>query len=376
LIILTTYGQANAFELTLYYGISSMLGVLFPRKEKRITAYIWVGLTVAASGAATITAFRLPLHETSGMTLATISAITFLNGIIAAGLTVLMQYLLAPVIGQITPLQLLELSRPDHPLLEYLLRSAPGTYQHSLQVANLAEQAAERINADSLLTRVGALYHDIGKTQNAQFFVENQVPGQLDTHEHLDPKESAYNIIQHVNDGVSLGEKYRLPRRIQNFITEHHGTNKAKYQWTQAVKKANGDLSQLNEEYFKYGGPQPQSRETALVMLADGCEARVRAKRPSNEEELQAIVKESIDSCLSSGQLDDTTLTLRDLKTINESFTANLRGIYHPRVEYPSLELEVPTRPIKGTSKEGYPLNGLPGLEIQPIPSEQPTHHD
>ena len=376
LIILTTYGQANAFELTLYYGISSMFGVLFPRKEKRITAYIWVGLTVAASGAATITALRLPLTETSGVTLATISAITFLNGIITAGLTVLMQYLLAPIIGQITPLQLLELSRPDHPLLEYLLRSAPGTYQHSLQVANLAEQAAERINADSLLTRVGALYHDIGKTQNAQFFVENQVPGQVDTHEHLDPEESAQNIIQHVNDGIALGQKYRLPRRIQNFITEHHGTNKAKYQWTQAVKKANGDLSQLNEEFFKYGGPRPQSRETALVMLADGCEARVRAKSPSSEEELKVIIKESIDSCLSSGQLDETPLTLKDLKTINESFTATLRGIYHPRVEYPNLELDAPTRPIKGASKESYLVNGLPGLEIQPVTSEKPTSHD
>jgi len=376
LIVLTTYGQNNAFELTLYYGISSMLGVLIPRREQRITAYFWVGLTVAATGATVITAYRLSLPETGGMELATISAISFLNGFTAAGFTVLLQYLLAPIIGQITPLQLLELSRPDHPLLAYLLRYAPGTYQHSLQVANLAEQAAESINADSLLTRVGALYHDIGKTQNAHYFIENQAPGQIDTHDHLKPEESAQYIIKHVTDGKVLSEEFRLPQRIQDFISEHHGTNKTKYQWTQAVNDANGDTDQLDENNFKYNGPRPQSRETALVMLADGCEARVRAKRPSNEEELKSIIEESVDSCLASGQLADSPLTMKDLSAIAESFTATLRGIYHPRVEYPSLKLDVPTRPIKGVTQDNYVPNGLPGVEIEAVPVEQPTTND
>jgi hypothetical protein len=264
---------------------------------------------------------------------------------IAAGFTVLLQYVLAPFLGQTTPLQLLELSRPDHPLLEFLLRNAPGTYQHSLQVANLAEQAAERIGANSLLTRVGALYHDIGKTWNPQFFIENQVTGQLDTHENIPPDKAAGMIRHHVIEGIELSKKYKLPRRIQDFISEHHGTFKTQYQWTQAINAAGGDKSLLDENDFKYPGPRPQSRETALVMLADGSEARVRAKRPEDEDELRAVIKETVDACMESGQLDDTPLTLKELNIIIDSFAATLKGIYHPRVEYPTVD--VPTRPIQ-----------------------------
>jgi putative nucleotidyltransferase with HDIG domain len=358
LIILVTYGYTNAFELILYYGISSIFGVLIPRQEQRITGFIWVGLSVTASGVVMVTTYRLLDPETTGLTLLTLLAIAFLNGMISAGFTVLMQSVLAPLLGQTTPLQLLELSRPDHPLLEYLLRNAPGTYQHSLQVANLAEQAAERINANSLLTRVGALYHDIGKAQNPQFFIENQIPGQLDTHENMDPEKSAGTIIDHVNGGVELAKKYKLPHRIQDFITEHHGTFKTQYQWTQAVTVAEGDTSKLNVNNFKYGGPTPQSRETALVMLADGCEARVRAQRPTNQEALQAIIKKTIDTCLASGQLNDTPLTLKDLDAINDSFTATLKGIYHPRIEYPSLD--VPTQPTLDLPLEIRDQGGIP----------------
>jgi putative nucleotidyltransferase with HDIG domain len=344
LIILGTYGHGNSYELILYYGISSLFGVLIPRQEQRIAGFIWVGLSVAASGAVLITTLRLLDSETTGISLLILLAMALLNGMIAAGFTVLMQFFLAPLLGRTTPLQLLELSRPDHPMLEFLLRNAPGTYQHSLQVANLAEQAAERIDADSLLTRVGALYHDIGKTQNSQFFIENQVPGQLDTHDNIDPEKTAGIIIQHVIEGVELANKYKLPRRIQDFITEHHGTFKTRYQWTQAIKAVGGDKSLLDEKHFKYTGPRPQSRETALVMLADGSEARVRAKRPPNQEDLRAIIKDTVDTCLAAGQLDDTPLTLKELNIIVDSFTATLKGIYHPRVEYPILD--VPTRPV------------------------------
>jgi putative nucleotidyltransferase with HDIG domain len=368
LIILATYGYSNAFELILYYGISSIFGVLIPRQEQRITGFIWVGLSVTASGVVIVTTYRLLDPETSGLSLLTLLAIAFLNGMISAGFTVLMQSVFAPLLGQTTPLQLLELSRPDHPLLEYLLRNAPGTYQHSLQVANLAEQAAERINANSLLTRVGALYHDIGKAQNSQFFIENQIPGQLDTHENLDPKKSAGIIINHVKGGVELAQKYKLPRRIQDFISEHHGTLKTQYQWTQAVKAAEGDASKLNESNFRYGGPSPQSRETALVMLADGCEARVRAQHPTTQEDLQAIIKKTIDTCLASGQLADTPLTLKDLDTIHDSFIATLKGIYHPRIEYPSLD--VPTQPTLDLALEKRDQGGIPGPTSETIVTE------
>jgi putative nucleotidyltransferase with HDIG domain len=343
LIILATYGHTNALELVLFYVVSSIFGVLVPRQEQRITGFIWVGLSVTASGAVIITSYRLLEPETTGLVLLTLLAVTFLNGMITAGFTVLMQSVLAPLLGQTTPLQLLELSRPDHPLLEYLLRNAPGTYQHSLQVANLAEQAAERIDANSLLTRVGALYHDIGKAQNSQFYIENQVPGHLDTHENIEPERSASIIKDHVILGVELAGEHKLPRRIQDFITEHHGTFKTRYQWAQAVKAVGGDTSLLNVGDFKYIGPRPQSRETALVMLADGCEARVRAKRPTTEAALLTLIEDTVDTCLAEGQLNDTPLTLKDLDTIIKSFAATLKGIYHPRIEYPTLD--VPTRP-------------------------------
>lgn len=337
LIILTTYGHSNVTELILFYGVSSMFGVLIPKREQRISSYIWVGVTIAASGAAVVTALQLVQPELKTSVLASQAALILLSGLIAAGLAVFIQFILAPVLGQITPLQLLELSRPDNPLLEFLLRNAPGTYQHSLQVANLAEQAAERIDADSLLTRVGALYHDIGKAKNPYFFIENQPPGQINTHDDLEPSKSAALIIKHVTDGLDLADEHKLPERIKGFIAEHHGTLITKYQWTQAVNAANGDEMAVDQSLFTYPGPRPQSRETALVMLADGCEARVRAQKPESEKELRAMIEDTISARQTQNQLDDTSFTLQDLYTITESFVASLRGIYHPRVDYPAL---------------------------------------
>jgi putative nucleotidyltransferase with HDIG domain len=295
------------------------------------------------AGAAVLVAYLLPLAETDSMTLVRLFGLSLVNGLLVSGLSVLLQYLLAPLLGQITPLQLLELSRPDHPLLSHLMHHAPGTYQHSLQLANLAEQAAEQIGANSLLTRVGALYHDVGKTINPQYFIENQTPGQLNTHDDLDPAESAAIIISHVTYGLELARKNRLPKRIQDFIAEHHGDTITHYQWTQALKSVDGDASQLDQDFFRYPGPRPQSRETALVMLADGCEARIRSKRPETKEALREMIKDTIDKRITSGQLDQIDLTLKDFDIIVNTFTATLRGVNHPRVEYPSFD--VPTRP-------------------------------
>jgi putative nucleotidyltransferase with HDIG domain len=207
-----------------------------------------------------------------------------------------------------------------------------------LQVANLAEQAAERIGADGLLTRVGALYHDIGKAINPVFYIENQMPGNPNPHDQLDPPSSAEIIVQHVNDGVELARQHRIPRRIQDFIREHHGTMVARYQYINAVKAAGGDESKVDPAAFRYPGPTPASRETAILMLADGCEARVRAERPKDTDDMRALIKSVIEDRIAQGQLDNTDLTLRDLETITDSFTTTLRGIYHPRIEYPILE--------------------------------------
>jgi len=337
LIMLATYGHANTSELILYYGISSLFGVLIPRREQRISSYLWVGITIAASGSAILMISRLPQVTSTWTDIAILTSLAIVNGLVAAGFTVLLQYFLAPVLGKITPLQLIELSRPDSYLLEYLLHNAPGTYQHSLQVANLAEQAAERIGADSLLTRVGALYHDIGKVKDPHFFIENQASGSLDTHDNIDQAESAAIIIQHVADGLALAQEYGLPLRIQDFIAEHHGSSKTFYQLTKALKAAGGDKSLIDESLFQYPGPRPQSRETALVMLADSCEARIRAQKPKTEEALREMIKDTIDSRLRQGQLDDTSFTLNDLRIVQESYEAGLRGIYHPRVEYPTV---------------------------------------
>jgi putative nucleotidyltransferase with HDIG domain len=343
LAISVAYGLPNALDLTVYYVIGSLFGVLALGRARRMLAFFGAGAAIALSCAVVIVIYRLPLPSSDMLGLATLIGAASFNGLASASITILLQFLMALLLGTTTPIQLMDLTRPDHPLLQILLRDAPGTYQHSLQVANLAEQAAEQIGADPLLTRVGALYHDIGKTLNPIFFIENQPPGFLNPHDMLSPEESAAIIIRHVTEGLKLGQKYRLPPRILDFVTEHHGTAIARYQYINAVKAAGGDESQVDIEKFRYPGPRPQSRETAILMLADGCEARVRAERTADEEQLRQSIKEVIDTRVSKGYLDDSDLTLNDLNTIRESFTVTLRGIYHPRVQYPKLEPSIST---------------------------------
>jgi hypothetical protein len=307
-------------------------------------------MAVAGAGIAMLLAFRLPFTQMDPLAIMQLAGAAMFSGLASSSIALLLQYFLAQTLGLTTALQLIEISRPDFPLLQFFLRNAPGTYQHSLQVANLAEQAAELIGADALLTRVGALFHDVGKSMNPTFFIENQPQGEIDTHEDLDPADSAAAIIAHVNDGVALAHKYRLPRRIDDFILEHHGTMLTRYQFTQAVEKAGGDRSKVDETKFHYPGPRPRSRETALLMLADGSEARARAERPQDEESLRKIVLSTIEQAQKQGQLDNTQLTLRDLSVITDSFVTILRGTHHPRISYPKetpATMDVSTEPNK-----------------------------
>ena len=337
LAILTAYGLPNALDLTLFYTLSGFFGVLTLQRPQRVTSFFRAGVVIALSGAAVLFAYRLP-QGMDWQGLATLSGTAVLNGVASASISIVMQFFLAQFLGMTTALQLVELSRPDHPLMQFILRNAPGTYQHSLQVANLAEQAAEQIGADPLLTRVGSLYHDAGKAVNPGYFIENQLPGDPNPHDQLEPIVSAAEIIRHVTEGMALARKYRLPRRIKAFITEHHGDALTHYQYVRAVEAAGGDESRVDTEMFRYPGPRPESRETALLMLADACEAKVRADRPKDEAELKALIQNQIDVRAKSGQLDNTNLTLRDLAAIVDSFTATLRGIYHPRIQYPQLQ--------------------------------------
>jgi hypothetical protein len=260
-------------------------------------------------------------------------------GALAASLALAAFFVLSALLDLTTPFQLMELSRPTHPLFRQLLLKAPGTYHHTLLVANMAEEAAERIGADGLLTRVGTYYHDIGKTVRPYFFTENRVGG-ANPHERLDPRTSAQIIISHVLDGLDLAEKYRLPSAVRAFIPEHHGTGLTLAFYRMAVAAANENNGndnhrEVHEEDFRYPGPKPQSRETAILMLADGCEARVRSQEPESIQAMEEIIADSIKSKLAEGQLDESDLTLRDLKEIQAAFLNVLQGVFHPRVKYP-----------------------------------------
>jgi cyclic-di-AMP phosphodiesterase PgpH len=336
--ILAAYGLPNSLDLTIFYIISSMVGILVLGRARRIASFLWAGLLIGIAGTGIILAYRIPSSITDWVGLATLSGVSLVNGIGSAGMTLLLQYLFSQLLGLTTALQLLEISRPDHPLLQHILRSSPGTYQHSLQVANLAEQAAESIGADTLLVRVGALYHDSGKANNSQFFIENLVPGKVNPHDELEPITSAAIILQHIPDGIQLARKYHLPPRIIDFIREHHGTFLTRYQYTRAVEAAGNNPDLVDKELFRYPGPSPRSRETALLMMADGVEARARAELPKTEDELRAMVRRTIEYCEKEGQLDNTNLTMRDLNTITESFVRSLLGTYHPRIRYPELK--------------------------------------
>ncbi|MBO9361187.1 MAG: HDIG domain-containing protein [Thermoflexus sp.] len=267
-----------------------------------------------------------------------------LAGVLSTTLALLGFIVLGVFFDVTTPLHLLELARPTHPLLHQLMIRAPGTYHHTLMVANLAEQAALRIGADPLLARVGALYHDIGKMVRPHLFVENQVDGD-NPHERMDPHESAEAIVRHVTDGLALARRHRLPRRIRAFIQEHHGTLCVTIPYHRAVQEAK-DPETVDRAAFCYRGPRPQSKETAIVMLADGCEAAVRAARPKDPQELIRILDRVFQERIQSGQLDDAPLTMQELQRIREVFLQVLRGMFHPRLIY----AEVPGRREEGSA--------------------------
>jgi putative nucleotidyltransferase with HDIG domain len=342
LSILTTYGLPNSLDLTLFYTVTSLVGILVLGKGMRIGSFFTAGVAIGAAGSAIIIAYRLIDSVTDLVGLATLISTAFINGVASASLTLILQFLFSQLLGLSTALQLLEISRPDHPLQQFILQNAPGSYQHSLQVSIMAEQAAEKIGADAMLVRVGAIYHDAGKALNPQFFIENQVPGKLNPHDDLDPAVSAQTIIRHVTDSVLLAKKYRLPSRIIDFMQEHHGTLITRYQYAKALEAAGNETAKVDINLFRYPGPRPQSRETALLMLADGSQARARAELPQTEDELRDIIRKVISFCQSEGQLDDTRLTLKDLNTITEAFVKTLQNTYHPRIRYP--EVRQPTQ--------------------------------
>lgn len=233
--------------------------------------------------------------------------------------------------GVMTPYGLAELA--DSKLLKRLLSDAPGTYNHSLIVSQLVEAAAEAIGANPILARVGTMYHDIGKLLRPMFFVENQsFYGIENPHKTCTPRFSKMLITAHPKDGLELAKEYKLPQVIHNFITQHHGTSLVSYFYNEALKEEGEE--NVKEEQFRYPGPKPNTKETAILMIADAVESAVRAaKNPSNEE-IDAIIAKIIKERLNDGQLEDSPLTLKDLKTIAETFSRMLRGMHHKRIKY------------------------------------------
>ncbi len=326
----------NSLEMAVYTATGGLLAVLTLRDTIRINAVFRAGLMAALGNMSVILIFRLP-QNIEGVELAELLALGLLSGLIAASLTIGGFYLAGSLFGVITTVQLQDLSRLDHPLLKELLRRAPGTYHHSIMVANLAEQAAERIKANSTLVRVGAFYHDVGKMNRPPFFTENQ--DGPNPHDSLDPYSSARIIISHVTDGLTLAKQSRLPDRIRDFIAEHHGTRVVAmfYKKAQALTSEEGG-EPVDKKRFQYPGPRPRSRETAIVAMADAVEAASSAIRPDTEAAIEKLVNSIVEDHLKESQLDNCGLTLGDLKQIRESFSETLKGRFHVRVKYPGNE--------------------------------------
>jgi len=327
-------GQAAQLEtarLALATLAGSLTGVFVSARADRLQRHLAAGLAAGTAIAAALMLVWWLDTERRLVDLAWIGGAAAIGGLLSALVAVGTFVLLSRPFGIITRVELMELAQLHHPLLRRLQDEAPGTFQHSILVGNMAERAADRIGADPLLVRVGAYYHDIGKLVAPAFFVENVSAGDESPHEGLDPLQSTRVIHQHVSGGVELARKEGLPEAIVRFIPEHHGTRVMTFFY----RKAAQDDPQIDEELFRYPGPRPTSRESALVMIADGCEASVRASSDHSPPGIRAMVDEIIEERIDERQFEDCDISLRDLRVVAETYGATLAAVFHPRVEYP-----------------------------------------
>jgi putative nucleotidyltransferase with HDIG domain len=252
-----------------------------------------------------------------------------------------------------------------------LAAESPGTYNHSLLVGTLADAAAESIRANARLALAGAYYPDIGKINKPEYFVENQGLG-INRHDRLSPAMSHLIIIGHVKDGIEMAKAYNLAKPLHAFIPEHHGTMRVSLLYQKAIEQSPQGAASVDEAAFRYPGPRPQSKETALLMLADGCEAAVRATRPDSPEEVNEIVQKVIADRITWGQLDECPLTLADLNIVRESFVATLQGMFHPRLLYPGQEQKTDPalRAIKANGPAASQPTPLSGAQAASEPAE------
>jgi cyclic-di-AMP phosphodiesterase PgpH len=332
LSVLLAWIAGGSLEIGAIALVGTMVGALAVWRKERMIAYFVAGGAVALAMIATYLAFFLSSRSEDLGLLTIVGFELMVNGALSSLLAVGSFAVLGRLFGILTTMQLLELANPTQPLLRRLLMEAPGTYHHSIMVGNLAERAAEVIGADSLLIRVAAYYHDIGKLERPWAFIENQADTVANVHDTLDPQASAQVIAAHVTDGVKLADRYRLPPRIREMIPQHHGTRTISFFYQQAAERT---TETVDAALFTYPGPRPQSREAAILMLADSTEAAARAARDHSREAIEQLVERIIRQRLEEGQFDDCNLTLRDLTRIKQSFVTLLTGIYHPRIPYP-----------------------------------------
>jgi putative nucleotidyltransferase with HDIG domain len=346
-------GLVGTVEFASYTFLGGLAGIIAVRKGDRLQVFVQAAIAVFIVNAMVVTVFSLlGARDVRG-----VLELWFASGAAAVGSSVAAVgtfAVLGSAFGILTVFQLLELANPSQPLLRRLLVETPGTYHHSLMVGNLAERAAEAIGADPLVTRVAAYYHDIGKLANPLAFIENQAGGE-NIHDQLEPEVSAQVLKQHVADGIDAAYAAKLPRALIAYIPQHHGTAVMSYFYARARERAAapfGGLSTpdgkraadaIEERRFRHAGPKPQTREAALIMLADSVEASVRSLASRDEPAIRAMVTRIIDERIADDQFDECDLTLRDLERIKNAFVAQLLGMYHTRIAYPQntvVELE------------------------------------
>ncbi len=360
-VVAIVAGAVNgpSLELGTYAMLGGLAGILAIRRGDRLQTFIQAGAAIFVVQAVVVTAFSLlGERDLTGVVQLIGAAAVSAGG--AAVAAVGSFAVLGNVFGLLTVFQLLELANPSQPLLRRLLVETPGTYHHALMVGNLAERAAETIGADPLITRVAAYYHDVGKLANPVAFIENQSGGE-NVHDELEPEESAAILKQHVADGIDVAYQSHLPKSLIAFIPQHHGTAVMGYFYGKAREEAAAPYGGLGTEEggkaadavdvrrYRHAGPKPQSREAALLMLADGVEASVRSLASRDEPAIRSMVARIISDRMEDGQFDECDLTLRDISRSQEAFVSQLLGMYHQRVAYPSSKVvEIESRRAAG----------------------------
>jgi putative nucleotidyltransferase with HDIG domain len=344
-------GGITGFEysfilLTIFVGIVSIYSVTHIRTRNHIFRAI---LHIVLAYSIAVIAFGFLRYETFEEMGQVLLYYILPNAILSPFITYMTLGLFERAFDITTDITLLELSDLNHPLLKELAVKAPGTFHHSIVVGNLAESAAKVIGANSLLARVGSYYHDVGKMEKPEYFVENEQGGK-NKHEALAPNMSAIILSSHVKAGLEMAEAYNLPKLIRDFIPEHHGRNLMSFFYNKA--KQQKEKNDINIDDYRYPGPSPQSKETAIVMLADTVEAATKTLKNPTASRLRKMVEELIEKRFLEGELDRSDLTMRDLKGIIDGFMSVLSGIYHKRIEYPGGDDEKKKDVKNGTKKD------------------------